>query len=126
MRAGLQKILVRRETGEKKTESGLVVPVGVVKGKNEEVVWGRIEDMGVGGKTGHSFGMGMAAYDIRNAVVVEKGDGYVLEVIAEEDVLAFDPKPRPAVDASEPGEKSEEGKPEEVKLEETTEGPVTE
>jgi co-chaperonin GroES (HSP10) len=116
MRAGLKKILMKREAGETKTESGIVVPVGKVKGKTEEVVWGQMMDMGVGGKTGHSFGMGMAAYDIRNAVVVEKGDGYVLEVVEEEDVLAFDPARK----------KEEQVKEEEKGLEETTEGPTKE
>ena len=87
MRAGLEKLLVRREVGEKRV-GNLVVPV-TEPGKEGRVVWGEVKDIGPRGKAGHSFGHGSVAYDNRAAKVVERGEGYVLEVIAEEDVLAF-------------------------------------
>lgn len=72
LRAGLGKVIVRREGTE-----------------SEGIVWGAMENIGPQTKSGMTFGQGFVAYSAKKAEVVEKGEGYVLEVVSEEDILAY-------------------------------------
>jgi co-chaperonin GroES (HSP10) len=125
MRAGLEKILVLREVGERVSSGGIVLPEQAVDKKVGEVVWGQIEDLGPRGKAGMAFGKGAVAYDVRVAKVVEKGQGYVREVIDEMDVLAFN-LDIPVTEEPEGEPEVEKPPVDETPLEDTTDGPTVE
>lgn len=123
MRAGLEKILVRREVGERVSAGGIVMPDTVKDKKVADIGWGKIIDLGPRGKAGMAFGKGAVAYDIRGAKVVEAGQGYVMEVIDEMDVLAFN-LDVPVTDDRSEDEKLVTDPADETPLEETTDGPT--
>jgi co-chaperonin GroES (HSP10) len=125
MRAGLEKILVLREVGERVSSGGIVLPEQAVDKKVGEVVWGQIEDLGPRGKAGMAFGKGAVAYDVRVAKVVERGQGYVREVIEEMDVLAFNLDIPVTEEPEDTNAENPKGNPvDETPLEDTTDGPA--
>jgi co-chaperonin GroES (HSP10) len=115
MKAGLEKLLVRRKVGEQVSKGGIVMPEAKVNIKSGDVVWGEVLSMGPRSKAGSSFGHGEVAYDVRVAKVIEKEDGFVIEAIEESDILAFRQEVVPRVEK----DRNED-------LEEVTEGPKVE
>jgi len=87
MKAGLEKVLVRRSVKETVTKEGIIIP----ETTKEKVVWGEVIDFSPSGKLGMRMGPGASVcYRADCAIRVKEEVGEVIDSIDEKDILAWD------------------------------------